>query len=96
MADLLQFEVGQEERHKVEFSFDRFSGATKIKVDGSMVDSQRAMFSSQITKRYEFGVGQAEKHAVTIEKTRKLLLAGFRPSTYRVLVDGQLLLTREL
>jgi hypothetical protein len=54
------------------------------------------MFSTEITKRYEFGVGQAEKHAVTIEKTRKLLLAGFRPSTYRVLVDGQLLLTREL
>jgi len=33
---------------------------------------------------------------VVIEKTRKQLLAGFRPSTYNVFVDGKLVLTREL
>ena len=27
-------------------------------------------------------------HSVTIEKIRPLLLAGFRPSKYRILVDG--------
>jgi hypothetical protein len=96
MADLLQFEVGKQERHQVAFSFDRFSGNTKISVDGSLVDSERAIFSAKMTKRYEFGVGQGEKHAVIIEKTRKLLFAGFRPSTYNVFVDGQLVLTREL
>jgi hypothetical protein len=96
VADQLEFEVGQEERHRVVFSFDRFSGSTKIRVDGALVDSERAMFSVQLTKRYEFGVGQAEKHAVVIEKTRKQLLAGFRPSTYNVFVDGKLVLTREL
>ena len=29
-------------------------------------------------------------HAVTVEKIRPLLFAGFRPSNYRILVDGQL------
>ena len=29
-------------------------------------------------------------HAVTVEKVRPLLFAGFRPSNYRILVDGQL------
>jgi hypothetical protein len=96
VADQLEFEVGQEERHQVVFSFDRFSGSTKIRVDGALVDSERAMFSVRLTRRYEFGVGQAEKHAVVIEKTRKQLLAGFRPSTYNVFVDGKLVLTREL
>ena len=96
MADQLEFEVGQEERHQVVFSFDRFSGNTKIRVDGALVDSERAIFSAQMIKRYEFGVGQAEKHAVVIEKKRKVLFAGFRPSTYNVFVDGALVLTREL
>jgi len=96
MADLLKFEVGRQERHQVGFSFDRLSGNTKISVDGALVDTERAIFSVKLTKRYEFGVGQAEKHAVVIEKKRKLLFAGFRPSTYSVFVDGALVLTREL
>jgi hypothetical protein len=96
VADQLEFEVGQEERHQVVFSFDRFSGSTKIRVDGALVDSEHTIFSVKLAKRYEFGVGQAEKHAVVIEKTRKQLLAGFRPSTYNVFVDGKLVLTREL
>jgi len=29
-------------------------------------------------------------HAVTVEKIRPLLFAGFRPSNYRIFVDGQL------
>jgi hypothetical protein len=96
VANQLEFEVGQAERHQVVFSFDRFSGSTKIRVDGALVDTDRAIFSVKLVKRYEFGVGQAEKHAVAIEKTRKLLFAGFRPSTYNVFVDGKLVLTREL
>jgi hypothetical protein len=29
-------------------------------------------------------------HAITVEKIRPLLFAGFRPSNYRIFVDGQL------
>jgi hypothetical protein len=29
-------------------------------------------------------------HSVTVEKVRPLLFAGFRPSNYRIFVDGQL------
>jgi hypothetical protein len=35
-----------------------------------------------------------EDHAVIIEKERPLLLAGLRPQTYRVFVDGKLVLER--
>jgi hypothetical protein len=97
MADVLEFEVGQAERHVVRFSFDRFSGSTKIAVDGFLVDTDRLpTYSVKLTRRYEFEVGQAERHAVTIEKQRRLLLAPLRPSTYQVFVDGQPVLTREL
>lgn len=96
MADVLEFEVGQAERHTVRFSFERFSGRTKIAVDGFLVDTDRPVFSAKLTRRYEFAVGQAERHAVAIEKQRRLVLAPLRRSTYHVFVDGQRLLTRDL
>ncbi len=41
-------------------------------------------------KTYEFVVGHQERHAVKIEKHRKLLFAGFRPQRVLAYVDGQL------
>jgi len=36
-----------------------------------------------------------EQHQIIIEKKRKLFLAGFRPQTYRIFIDGQLVQTYE-
>ena len=96
MSNVLTFDVGQAERHRVELSFERMLGGLTIKVDGQLVESDRNLVSFRLTRRYEFTVGQAERHAVAIEKKRKLLLAGFRPSLYQVFVDGQQVLSREL
>ena len=45
-------------------------------------------------RSWDFEVGQAERHYIRIQKKRPMLLAGFRPSTYRVYVDGDLIAER--
>jgi len=89
------FMVGINEQHRVDFSFDQFIGNLEIKVDGETVVKDFRFASLKLTKRYDFVVGANEKHQVTIEKTRKLFLAGLRPQQYRVLIDGQLVQTYE-
>jgi hypothetical protein len=89
MDDDFWFDVGQQERHRVEFSFNRWWGGLKIKVDEAVVVSERLMFSFRMLRRFEFTVGQTEKHLVLIEKKRAALFGGILPSTYRVFIDGQ-------
>jgi hypothetical protein len=87
------FIVGQQEQHRVDFSFDQFIGNLEIKVDGETAVKDFRLASLKLTKRYEFIVGVNEKHHVAIEKTRKLFLAGLRPQRYRVFIDGRLVQT---
>jgi len=85
-----EFEVGESERHRVHFSFDQFWGTVRISVDGRKVIRDLRLFSLSTTKRYRFTVGAQERHEVVIEKTRPLMVAGFRPQVARVFVDGGL------
>ena len=89
------FMVGVTEPHQVDFSFDQFIGNLEIKVDGQTAVKDFRIASLKLTKRYDLVVGVNEKHQVTIEKTRKLFLAGMRPAQYRVFVDGALVQTYE-
>jgi len=89
------FRVGVSEQHQVDFSFDQFVGNLEIKVDGQTAVKDFRMFSLSLTKRYELTVGVQEQHHVIIEKKRKLFLAGLRPMTYRIFIDGQLVQTYE-
>jgi hypothetical protein len=89
------FNVGVNEKHRVDFSFDQFMGNVEIKVDGQPTVKELRLFSLSLVKRYEFTVGVAEQHAVVIEKKRKLFLAGLRPQHYRIFVDGHLVQTYE-
>lgn len=89
MDDDFWFDVGRDERHRVEVAFDRMRGRLSIKVDGLLVASDRMMFSFKLTRRYDFTVGQAERHAVAIVKKRALLFGGVLPSSYQVFIDGQ-------
>jgi hypothetical protein len=89
MDDDFWFDVGREERHRVELSYSRTWGRLKIKVDGSVVVSDRMIISLRLTRRYEFTVGQAEQHLVAIVKKRALMFGGLLPSTYQVFIDGQ-------
>jgi len=84
------FQVGTQEQHQVDFSFDQFAGNLEIRVDGQPLVKDFQMLSLRLTKRYEFTVGSQEIHQIVIEKKRKLFLAGFRPQRYRIFIDGQL------
>jgi len=72
----------------VEFEFNQFLGNLSIKVDGNDRINDFRAFSFKLTKTYEFEVGNKEKHQVKIEKIRKLVLAGFRKTKYKVYIDG--------
>ena len=89
------FLVGVNEQHRVDFSFDQFRGNLDIIVDGKIQVKDFRLLSASLTKRYEFTVGEHERHEIAIEKKRKLFLAGFRPQQYRIFIDGQLIETRE-
>lgn len=89
------FTVGNDEQHRVDFSFDQFIGNLEIKVDGQTAIKDFRMFSLKLTKRYELTVGVNERHHVVIEKKRKLFLAGARPQEFRIYIDGRLVQTYE-
>jgi len=89
------FMVGVNEKHQVDFSFDQMIGNLQILVDGQPKIKDFRMFSLSLSKRYEFEVGQDERHQVVIEKKRKLFLAGLRPQRYRIFIDGNLVQTYE-
>ena len=48
------------------------------------------MFSINLTKTYEFLVGEKEIYKVKIEKIRKLLFAGFRRTKYKVFIKWEI------
>ncbi|MBD0371841.1 MAG: hypothetical protein ICV60_13460 [Pyrinomonadaceae bacterium] len=85
------FEVGEHEKHLVSLNFDQMIGTMRIYVDNQEVVNELRMFSISLVKTYDFVVGVNERHAVRIEKRRKLFLAGLRNQKYRVFVDGQLI-----
>ncbi|OLT32649.1 hypothetical protein BJF79_35760 [Actinomadura sp. CNU-125] len=95
MHELFWFDVGQYERHRVEFFFDRMWARVKISVDGEVVLTKRMLLAWRKTERFQFTVGHEERHEVVIDKTRKTFAPGFRPSTYRVFADGVFLFTLE-
>lgn len=89
------FTVGNMEKHEVEFYFNQFWGNISIKIDGQEKIKDLQMFSLSLSSKYDFEVGQSEKHKVVIEKIRKLLFAGFRKQKYNVFVDGVLIQEHE-
>jgi hypothetical protein len=90
------FDVGDTESHRVEFSRSAMWGTMSIKVDGKTVATNsaadlRTHFNPKLTRRYTFSVGDSEQHEVSIEHEQPMILAGFRPQTYRVFVDRKMI-----
>jgi hypothetical protein len=85
----LEFEI---DGTTIEFAWNQFTGRCTLNtgagedVLNSPLDPF-AHFSTKLTRRWQCSI---KGHEVLIEKTRPLLLAGFRPQTYRVFVDGKL------
>jgi len=80
----------------VEFSRNWFSGHCTLHTGTRDEVLQSSLnpfthYSMKLKRQWHFSV---EGHAVIIEKERPLLLAGLRPQTYRVFVDGKFVLER--
>ena len=89
------FEIGDREKAWVEFYRDPWTGTTRIAADGEQVDvadptHPSTHFNFRWVRRYTFDVGEAERHEITIEQERPVLLGGLRPNEYRVFVDGRM------
>ncbi len=86
----LAFDVGEEERHSVVFTFDQMWGWLTIRVDGDLLLKRFITFSFRLRSEFEFEVGERERHDVRIEKTRRLMFAFANPQPISAFVDGRL------
>lgn len=74
-------EVGEVEKHQIEFNHNHLMGFLTIKVDKQPVVRMTRLLNEPVREVYEFVVGQMEKSEVRIEKLRKQLF-GTRNSVY--------------
>jgi len=69
-----KLEVGEEEKHTVEFDFNQLRGTLVIRVDEKPIVQSRRLVNEPIREVFQFVVGEKQKSAVRIEKRRKQLL----------------------
>ncbi len=74
-------EIGEVEKHQIEFNHYHLMGFLTIKVDKQPVVRTTRLLNEPVREVYEFMVGQMEKSEVRIEKLRKHLF-GTRNSVY--------------
>ena len=66
-------DIGEVEKHRVEFNFNQLLGSTVIKVNGQEVQRKVRLFSEPVHEQHQVEVGKTERHTVFIRKKRKLL-----------------------
>ena len=66
-------EVGETEKHTLEFSFDQLLGQLVIKVNKQQVKRNVRLFNEPLQEVHTLQVGEEERVVVRIEKERKLL-----------------------
>jgi len=79
-------EVGEIEKHQIEFNHNQLMGLLSIKVDKQAIVKNSRLLNEPVHEVYQFVVGQMERSEVRIEKLRKQLF-GTRNSVY---VDNRL------
>lgn len=67
------FEVGEVERHLIEFAFNQLLGQLCIRVDQEEVRNSVRLFDEPLTETHTLQVGKCERINVRIEKERKML-----------------------
>lgn len=75
------FEVGDLEKHHVEFNFNQLCGTLLIRVDNKPVRRAVRLLNEPIHEVFDFMVGDVEQWPVRIEKRRKPLF-GYRNILY--------------
>jgi len=91
-----QIDVGDQEKHQVEFTHEKTWGGVQFSVDGAAVPAG-ATPPLSLNRECVFTllVGEQEKHEVRVQLVRPWLFAAFRRWTYTVFVDGKAVRTQE-
>ena len=55
-----EFPVGTVEKHRVSFDWGQWFGLATIRVDGAVVDHERHIYGTSVTRNYEVKVGASE------------------------------------
>ena len=76
-----KIEVGEVEKHLIEFNHNQLVGSLQIKVDQQTILENKRLVNEPVSEVYRFVVGQMEKKEVRIEKLRKQLF-GHRNAVY--------------
>ena len=66
-------EIGELEKHTIEYEFNQLLGTLNIKVNDQQVKKHVRLFDEPIKELHVFVVGNQEKYDVKIEKERKFL-----------------------
>ena len=66
-------EIGETEKHCIEYEFNQLFGALTIKVNDKPIKKHLRLFDEPVKELHVFVVGAEEKFSVKIEKERKLL-----------------------
>ena len=74
-------QVGNTDKHLVEFNFNQLYGTLVIRVDNQAVFQSKRIFNEPVREVYHFVIDGAEKSDVRIEKRRKPLF-GHHNSVY--------------
>jgi len=67
-------EVGESEKHRLEYSFNQLLGSLVIKVNGEPIKQELRLINEPVLEVHIVVVGKTEKSTVRIEKERKQLL----------------------
>jgi len=66
-------QVGNTEKHLVEFNFNQLFGRLDIRVDNRPILQSKRIFNEPVHEVYHFVINGAERSDVRIEKRRKAL-----------------------
>lgn len=84
----LNFVVGQTEKHSVIFGYDKFFGRVSLLIDGRPFAGAVISGKTGSLERWEFDVGETERHRVRIEKRHAPLFGAFFPQPIVAFVDN--------
>jgi hypothetical protein len=66
----ITFEVGEIEKHQIEYQFNALLGTLAVKVDGKVVQKHIRLINEPVREVHALVVGMHEKHDVRFEKER--------------------------
>ncbi len=79
-------EIGEAEKHRLEYNFNQLLGSLVIKVNEKAVKKAVRLINEPVLEVHAFVVGEREKSNVRIEKERRQLLGG----RHRLYVNNRL------